>query len=172
VEFLGDRLSTERRIAYEQAMAFLPAFWERRLLSVERNTLIHGDAHLWNFLHPKDTEKGRAYLIDLATTNRIRPPTNDLAYMMALQWFPARRALMEEALLRHYHQALLSYGVPDYSWEDCWLDYRHSVITQLFTPVVQWDSRQIPAMVWWNNFERIAEAYRDLRCHELVSGGS
>jgi hypothetical protein len=139
VEFLGDRLSTERRRACEEMLAFLPAFWERRLLSVERNTLIHGDAHLWNFLHPKDVNKGRAYLIDLATTNRIRPPTNDLAYMMALQWFPARRALMEEALLRHYHQALRAHGVPDYSWEECWLDYRYSVMTHLFTPVVQWE---------------------------------
>ncbi|MBV9960123.1 MAG: phosphotransferase [Acidobacteria bacterium] len=169
VEFLGDRLSKERRIACEEALAFLPAFWERRLMSVERNTLIHGDAHLWNFLHPKDVEHGRAYLIDLATTNRIRPPTNDLAYMMALQWFPARRALMEESLLGHYHRALLSHGVTGYSWEDCLLDYRYSVMTHLFTPVQQWDSKQIPAMVWWHNFERISEAYKDLRCGELVS---
>ncbi len=94
IDFLGDRLSTERRRFCENALAFLPAFWERRLMSCERNTLIHGDAHLWNFMHPKDTLQGRAYLIDLATTNRIRPPTNDLAYMMALQWFPARRERM------------------------------------------------------------------------------
>ncbi|HEX8891361.1 MAG TPA: phosphotransferase [Pyrinomonadaceae bacterium] len=167
IEFMGDRLSVARRQAYEHAIALLPGFWNRRLMSIEGNTLIHGDAHLWNFLHPKDVEKGRAYLIDLATSNRIRPPTNDLAYMMALQWFPERRALMEENLLRHYHAALLARGVANYSWEDCLLDYRYSIITHLFTPVLQWHSKQVPATVWWYNFERISEAYKDLRCDEL-----
>lgn len=168
IDFLGDRLSPDRRRAYENAMAFVPAFWRNRLTSVKRNTLIHGDAHHWNFLHPKDTETGRALLIDLATSNRIRPPTNDLAYMMALQWFPERRAIMEQALLRHYHAALRARGVQDYCWEDCWLDYRYSVITQLLTPVLQWAGGQIPHIVWWLNFERISEAYKDLSCDELV----
>ena len=167
IEFMGDRLSVVRRRAYEHAIAILPLFWRRRLMSVEGNTLIHGDAHLWNFLHPKDALRGRAYLIDLGTSNRIRPPTNDLAYMMALQWFPERRGLMEEALLRHYHAALLARGVKDYSWEDCLLDYRYSVVTHLFTPVLQWHSKQAPATVWWYNFERISEAHKDLRCGEL-----
>jgi thiamine kinase-like enzyme len=168
IDFLGDRLSPLRRRAYENAIAFVARFWGHRLTSVKRNTLIHGDAHHWNFLHPKETKRGRALLIDLATSNRIRPPTNDLAYMMALQWFPERRAIMERSLLRHYHAALLSRGVKDYSWEDCWLDYRYSVITQLFTPVLQWAGKQIPTIVWWLNFERISEAYKDLGCDELV----
>ena len=168
VDFLGDRLSSDRRRACEEAIGFLPAFWESRLTSIERNTLIHGDAHLWNFLHPKDLGKGRAYLIDLATSNRIRPSTNDLAYMMALQWYPQRRAMMEESLLRRCHERLISHGVKDYLWEDCWLDYRCSVITHLFTPVLQWAGGQIPATVWWHNFERINEAYKDLNCVELL----
>lgn len=168
IDYLGDRLSTKRRRAYEKALQFVPAFWQRRLTTLERNTLIHGDAHVWNFLHPKETENGRAFLIDLATSNRIRPPTNDLAYMMALQWFPERRAITEKALLRHYHDTLLSAGVKNYSLEDCLLDYRYSVIAHLFTPVLQQDSKQIPATVWWNNFERISEAFKDLRCDELL----
>jgi len=167
IEFMGDGLSPARRRAYEHGIKLLPEFWNRRLMSVKRNTLIHGDAHLWNFLHPKDVLKGRAYLIDLATSNRIRPPTNDLAYMMALQWFPERRALMEQSLLKHYHAVLVAHGVKDYSWEDCLLDYRYSIVTHLFTPVLQWHSKQVPATVWWYNFERISEAYEDLRCDEL-----
>jgi aminoglycoside phosphotransferase (APT) family kinase protein len=168
IDFLGDRLSPHRRRAYERAIVFVESFWGRRLTSAKRNTLIHGDAHLWNFLHPKDPLTGRAFLIDLATSNRIRPPTNDLAYMMALQWFPDRRAMMEDALLRHYHAALLARGVKNYSWEDCHLDYRYSVVTQMFTPVLQWAGKQIPISVWWHNFERISEAYKDLSCAELL----
>ena len=168
IEALGDRLAPNRRKAYEEAMEFAPTFWMRRLTSTERNTLIHGDAHTWNFLHPRDPENGRAYLIDLATSNRIRPPTNDLAYMIALQWYPERRAMMEESLLRHYHLSLLSFGVKGYTWEDCWLDYRRSVITHMSTPVSQWAGGQIPATVWWHNLERISEAYKDLKCAELL----
>jgi hypothetical protein len=168
IAFMGDRLSPPRLTAYEKALAFVPAFWQRRLTSIRHSTLIHGDAHTFNMLHPKDPQTGRTLLIDLATCNRIRPPTNDLAYMMALQWYPERRAVMEDALLRHYHAALLSMGVKNYSWEDCRLDYRYSVITHLFTPVGQWVSNQLPATVWWHNFERISEAYEDLGCDELL----
>ena len=168
IEALGDRLAPNRRKAFEEALEFLPTLWARRYTSIERNTLIHGDAHMWNFLHPRDPENGRAYLIDLATSNRIRPPTNDLAYMMALQWYPERRALMEESLLRRYHSSLLSFGVKGYSWEECRLDYRYSVINHLFTPVFQGAGGPIPATVWWHNFERISEAYKDLNCAELL----
>jgi len=168
IDALGDRLSPNRRKACEETMEFLPTFWASRLTSIVRNTLIHGDAHTWNFLHPKDTKNGRAYLIDLATSNRIRPPTNDLAYMMALQWYPERRALMEESLLRRYHSTLLSHGVKGYTWEDCQLDYRYSVMNHLFTPVLQRHGGQIPTAVWWHNFERISEAYKDLNCAELL----
>lgn len=169
VSFLGDLLSPNRRRIYEETFAFAPGFWKRRLTSIMRNTLIHGDAHLWNFLHPKDPDKDRAYLIDLGTTNRIRPATNDLAYMIALQWYPERRAIMEEPLLHHYHSALVSCGVKGYTWEDCRLDYRYSVITHVFTPVLQWAGGEIPATVWWHNLERIMEAYEDLGCDELIS---
>ena len=168
IAFLGDRLSPHRRIIFERALDLMPEFWRRRLTSTRHNTLIHGDAHLWNFLHPKDPDSGRAYLIDLGTTNRIRPPTNDLAHMMALQWFPERRAIMELGLLQCYHDALVSFGVKDYRWEDCVLDYRFSVISHLFTPIFQWAGNWIPAIVWWHNLDRIFQAYEDLHCGELM----
>jgi hypothetical protein len=167
-EYLGDALSTHRRTIYERALSFMAGFWARRLTATDRNTLIHGDAHLWNFLHPKDADNGRAYLIDLGTSNRIRPPTNDLAYMMALQWYPERRALMEARLLKCYHDRLVSLGVKDYGWDDCLLDYRFSVVTHLFTPVFQCAGKQVPATVWWHNLDRIFQAYEDLHCDELL----
>jgi hypothetical protein len=166
--YLGDALSAERRAVYERALASMTEFWSGRLTSTRGNTLIHGDAHLWNFLHPRDADNGRAYLIDLGTTNRIRPPTNDLAYMMALQWYPERRAAMELDLLKCYHDHLISLGVTDYPWEDCLLDYRFSIIAHLFTPVFQWAGKRVPATVWWHNLDRIFEAYQDLNCDELI----
>ena len=165
---LGDALSPHRRAVYDRALNFMATFWARRLTVTHHNTLIHGDAHLWNFLHPRNPILGRAHLIDLGTCNRIRPPTNDLAYMIALQWYPERRALMETGLLQCYHDHLVSLGVNDYSWDDCQLDYRFSVVSHLFTPVFQWAGKRVPASVWWHNLDRIFQAYDDLRCSEIL----
>jgi thiamine kinase-like enzyme len=166
-EVLGDGLSPERRRAYDRAVEFLPQFWRQRLFDRGHNTLIHGDAHSWNFMHPRDPENGRAYLIDLATL-RVRPPTNDLAYMIAVHWYSDRRRQQEMPLLRHYHQALCAAGVRNYSWDECLLDYRYSVVSHLFTPVVQAASGAIPATVWWHSFERINCAFAELDCEELI----
>jgi hypothetical protein len=75
---------------------------------------------------------------------------------------------MEESLLRHYHSSLPSFGVKGYTWEDLCLDYRYSVISHMFIPVLQRAGGHIPATVWWHNFERISEAYKDLKCSELL----
>ena len=47
-----------------------------------------------------------------------------------------------------YHAALVAGGVEGYSWEDCWRDYRITVIRELFVPVWQWSSG-MQAGVWW-----------------------
>jgi len=165
---MGGELSPEMQKTYSEVNLFLLGFWRRRLTSRRRNTLIHGDAHSWNFLFPKDVQQGRAFMIDLATL-RARPATNDLAYLMALKWKPDRRARFELSLLRHYHGALVARGVQDFSWEDCLLDYRHSIVTHLFTPVVQCAGKLISAGIWRANFQRITAAYQDWNCAELIS---
>jgi hypothetical protein len=48
-------------------------------------------------------------------------------------------------------------------------DYRLSVLWQIATPVWQW-SGNIPAVIWWNNLERIMLAVDDLQCRDLLSG--
>jgi thiamine kinase-like enzyme len=164
---MGDELSPEWRKIFEKTLAFYPGFWRERLTTRRHNTLIHGDAHSWNFLFPKDAENGRAIIIDLATL-RVRPPTNDLAYLMALKWRPDRRARLELPLLRHYHAALVSRGGQNYSWEDCLLDYRYSVLTHLFTPVVQCASGALSPGIWRANFSRIITAFQDHDCIKLI----
>ena len=42
--------------------------------------------------------------------------------LLALVWSPGVKPV-EEELVRGYHEGLLRAGVPDYSWEDCWLGY-------------------------------------------------
>jgi hypothetical protein len=33
---------------------------------------------------------------------------------------------VEREILREYHAALMAGGVPDFSWERCWLEYRRA----------------------------------------------
>ncbi len=37
-------------------------------------------------------------------------------------------------------------------------------------PMRQW-SRGLPPMIWWSNLERIASAFEDLGCEELLPAG-
>jgi hypothetical protein len=164
---MGSEVDAVTALALEDTIKFLPGFWRWRLTSRASNTLIHGDAHSWNILLPREEIGGRAYLIDLATM-RVRPATNDLAYLMAMKWKPDRRARLEMPLLRHYHQALLARGVKNYGWNDCLLDYRYSAVTHFSTPVVQCGIGFLSPGIWRANFTRIAAAFQDLNCSELI----
>jgi hypothetical protein len=167
---LGSEITLEIKKTYETALEFLPDFWRKRYTVAARNTLIHGDAHSWNFLFPRQ-ESGRALMIDLATL-RVRPATNDLAYLMALKWKRGLRAQLELPLLQHYHAALLKCGVqnfsPNYSWEDCLLSYRYSIMTHLFTPVGQCAGEFLSPSIWQDNFRRIIDAFEDFNCRQLM----
>lgn len=97
MDFLGDRLSVERRKLYEKVLSSLPRLW-KHLSDVKGLTIIHGDAHVWNFLYPRDPNKDKVRIIDWDSWTIGLGPS-DLAYMMALHWYPERRHSMEENLL-------------------------------------------------------------------------
>jgi hypothetical protein len=99
-------------------------------------TLAHGDAHVWNLLYPRADGAPGIYLIDWDAW-RIGRGAFDLAYMMALHWYPERRARLEAPLIERYHAGLLAHGVTDYSLDRLWEDYRLAVIGHLATPVWQ-----------------------------------
>lgn len=160
-----DRLSGSMCKLFYKAASSLPALW--RHLSERRSfTLIHGDAHLQNFLYPVEPEKHKVYIIDWDFWN-VSLGANDLAFMIALHWSPDKRRSLERSLIAKYHDELLKHGVRSYEWDDCWQDYRISVIHNLFTPVWQW-SAHLSENIWWHNMERVMSAFQDLECTELL----
>ena len=165
-DLVGDRWSAQRWQIYEAVLANWPRLLGR-LVDQPNLTLIHGDAHAWNCLLPNQPGLDPAYLIDLCTC-RVRPPANDLAYMMALMWFGDVRARWERPLLERYHDGLLSAGIERYSWDDFLRDYQFAVIVHLFTPVFQAASDTIAPTTWWYSLERICAAYQDLECEQLL----
>lgn len=170
VDFLGDRLSVDRRQVYDKVLASLPSLWNRyrwaRLSERKAFTLAHGDAHVWSFLYPRDAATGHVHIIDWQFWH-IGVGTDDLAYMMALHWYPERRRVMERELLRRYHHELLRRGVANYTWDNCWFDYQISALMNLLVPVGEW-SVKVPAAVWWSHLERAMLAFHDLACDELL----
>jgi aminoglycoside phosphotransferase (APT) family kinase protein len=166
LDYLGDGLLPQHKRHHERVLA--SGWWERasrRLISLDRVTLSHGDAHTGNFMLPHDTEHGQVAMIDWQLWG-IDMATIDLAFLMALHWSPARRAVLEVPLLRRYHQQLSANGV-DYPWESLWDDYREAVITMTLIPVGQF-RRKSPAGVIWFGLQDSLAAFDDLHCEDLL----
>jgi len=159
----GELLSPERRDLYQRLLDRAPDLLAR--YSSHRNlTLIHGDAHWWNCFVPR--EGGDVRLIDWEDWS-IDTATDDLAYMMAMLWYPDRRRRMERPLLDHYHLALLADGVSGYDRQALDDDYRLSALLLILRPIGQ-AANNLPPRVWWPNLERIMMAVDDLGCRELL----
>ncbi len=146
--------------------ALWPRPFRERMANGKGLTIIHGDAHAWNFLYPRDPETHRVRILDWALW-QVGRATNDLAYLIAMHDFPDYRARMERPLVRHYYDRLVGLGVEGYSWDDCWLDYRLSAIHNLFFPVYHWVVKGDPAL-WWPNLERAMLAYHDCAAEDLL----
>jgi thiamine kinase-like enzyme len=129
-------------------------------------TIVHGDAHVWNCFLPNAGTAGTPKLFDWDGW-RLDYATDDLAYQMALHWYPALRREREQHLLDVYHGELEQRGVTGYDRRALQDDYRLSVLWTCMTPVWQ-HAAGIPAWIWWSHLARIHLAVEDLRCRELV----
>jgi thiamine kinase-like enzyme len=161
----GELIPAERRALYERLIDQTPRLLAR-YYSHRNLTITHGDAHAWNFFLPLPGTGEGVRLLDWEVWN-VDVATDDLAYMMAMHWYPDRRAQIERRLLDHYHAALLAYGVKGYDRRALQDDYRLSALWLITRPVVQ-AAINIPARVWYNNLERIMLAVDDLGCRELL----
>jgi Ser/Thr protein kinase RdoA (MazF antagonist) len=160
----GDRLSSSRRALVERVARSYPQMLRHRIESSSVQTLIHGDAHFWNFLYPKD-ETQPALLIDWQDA-AVHFGAYDLAYMIALHWFPDRREQFETLLLRTYHSELQRHEI-DYGYDELLYDYRLQVAAMLLLPMIHWAAK-LPAYVWWPHMDRAFSAFNDLDCGELL----
>jgi Ecdysteroid kinase-like family len=160
----GDALAVETRKIYERVFSSSLKPW-LRLTDPHALTITHGDAHSWNFLFPRVGD-GPAFLFDWQVWH-VDVGVRDLAFMMALHWYPSRRRDVEHSLLRHYHESLLKNGRTDYSFDDLLLDYRRCAVRNLTFPII-FSSRGWKPEAWWHRLECAVAAYRDLECEELL----
>jgi len=167
LNLLGDRISSKRKELFKTVFSLYPQLVYERIK--EKNiTLINYDASFSNFLYPKDieNEKSKVKLI-IWQDWALGVGTIDLAHMIGLYWLPERRDLMEKELVKRYHMAISNFGVKNYSWEDCWYDYRFSALLNLYSVVYWWDYGFNP-YPWWNALEIAFLTIEDLNCMELL----
>jgi len=164
VDRFGDVLPRERRALYEHFLATAPRL-SADADAPRNRTIVQGDAHVWNCFLPRDGG-GDVRLFDWDSW-RIDAGVSDLAHMMALHWYPDRRARLEKPLLDRYHKALLTHGVHGYGRGMLESDYRVAVLRQIMVPL--WQAvNDIPPVIWWNSLERVLMAVDDLGCRELL----
>jgi hypothetical protein len=162
----GERLSPQRRDVY-QRLIDRAHLLNARIRTHRDMTIVQGDSHVWNAFLPRDAGSDDVRLFDWDCW-RVDVATDDLAYMMALQWFPDQRRRWEHPLLDLYHAVLAASGVTGYDRRALDDDYRLSVLWQIATPV--WQAvHDIPRYVWCFNLERIFMAVDDLDCRELLA---
>ncbi len=161
---MGDRLPPERKRLYERLVDRAPRLFER--YDARRNvTIAHGDAHVWNCFLPQDGGAD-VRLFDWDSW-RLGIASEDLAYMMAVHWYPDRRRALETPLLDAYFAELVARGVSGYDRRALDEDYRFSALWSVTIPVWQAEGG-IPPVIWWNNTERIWLAFDDLGCREWL----
>ena len=168
LNFIGDRISKPSKNILNNSIEYAIRYkWECHKEG-KNLTLVHNDAHAWNVLYPKNGIVGKLYFCDWQSYS-VNKGIIDLAYFMGIHWSPGRRKRLEKVLLRKYHGILEESGITDYSWKDCYNDYRSAIVVLIhFCVIWQWSSKIVPAIVWWSHLERVLSAFEDLNCNELV----
>jgi hypothetical protein len=86
---VGDRLPVERRRLFERFIDAGPHLM-KRYHSHRNVTILHGDSHVWNVFLPTTGGSDDVRIFDWDCW-RVDVGTDDLAYMMALHWYPDLR---------------------------------------------------------------------------------
>ncbi|MDP9182877.1 MAG: ecdysteroid 22-kinase family protein, partial [Actinomycetota bacterium] len=90
-------------------------------------TFVHNDCRLDNIFFRED---GEPVFIDWQLPACTRG-TQDVSYLLSGSLQPDVLREHWEALLRHYYDRLQAAGVTDYSWEQCLVHYRQSLLYTL-----------------------------------------
>lgn len=165
MDFLGDALTVKQRRAYDLLLSSRYKIWGR-LTDPEGLTVTHGDAHWWNFLYPRDSATDRVRLFDWQLWH-IDVGPRDLAFLVALSGFASQKRVPDDSLVSRYYDTLVAEGIENYTWDDCWKDYRWAAIRNLNIPVIFW-SRGKERRHWQENLDRAMRSFEELGCSELL----
>lgn len=97
--------------------------------------LEHRDYRLDNLMIDERGATPRVTVLDWQGMRTGRP-LNDVALCLAGSLAPAERRECETSVLQAYHDALCAAGVEDFSWSQCWHEYRRAAFAGFGLTVV------------------------------------
>lgn len=97
--------------------------------------LVHIDYRLDNLLIDNSQSPPRITAVDWQSITLGNPMT-DVAYFVGAGMLPEARRLSERNIVQTYHEALVASGIKDYSFEQCWSDYRRASFAGFSVTVV------------------------------------
>lgn len=134
-------------------------------------TLVHGDYRVDNLFFIRQPEL-EIVAVDWQNCGVAKGPT-DVGYFISQGCDPELRKEVEMSALRIYHETLVAHGVTDFSFDECFRDYRMSLLISLITPIAvcgTLDSGNIRGSELGKvMLSRNLAAIKDLDCAELLS---
>jgi aminoglycoside phosphotransferase (APT) family kinase protein len=120
LERFGDSLDDHQLRLFER---FLPRAvdWVRSWPNPQ--TLSHGDFRLDNLMFGVENQAAPLIILDWQTV-KLAPPVLDVAYYLSSCLPPRILHVSQRELVREYHDALSAAGVGNYSFDQCWNDFR------------------------------------------------
>ncbi|MHA2184782.1 MAG: hypothetical protein ACXAAI_07250, partial [Promethearchaeota archaeon] len=109
LELASYKISRERKDLYLKCYSLYPEVFWKRFGKKKNLTLIHGDAHPWQFYYPIniDNKQSKAYLSDWSCWE-LSVGTYDLAYLIGMFSKPEEHRKNQRELIEHYHNALVN----------------------------------------------------------------
>ena len=98
-------------------------------------TIVHGDFRLDNLFFASPQGGAPFCVIDWQISSK-GGGIFDVAYLVAGTLPEAERKAAERDLVKLYHDTVVAHGVKDYSFEQCWQDYRLSTLLLLGYSVI------------------------------------
>ena len=173
MDVVKDEIPREWSRTIERVFERHPQLMMDRARRLSGQTLVHGDANPSNVLSPHDPQ-GKTYLIDRQPFDwsiTFWLGVDDLVYMTTPFWETEDRRRLEQAMLKHYHDSLLSFGVSDYAWNECLADYKLCLAHGIYVAVGWGSGTGIDKMrwLWQRQLERSLRAFFDWDCDALLS---
>lgn len=149
--------------------------WESqqdRLNSNSQFTLVHGDFWPGNVMISTgaNTENcaNDIRLLDWEMVGLGSGP-QDLGQYILSNMDPMERRECEKQLLQNYYQKLVSLGVTNFSWDECWLEYKIGGLERWLWFLVYFCGQEGDVMIKWTQFfhDQIREFVHD---HKICPG--
>jgi hypothetical protein len=135
-------------------------------------TLIHHDYHLGNLIFVETNGTTKALVLDWQDMSVGHGPT-DVALFLGTSFSIADRRSHEQDLLKLYYETLCDNGVVNYTFEQCWDDYRLGMFETLWRYVILFGLRYLQGPAYAEGRDvfgpRIFAAVVDLNSRETLS---